>query len=92
MAIKAIAVVGVAGGGSPVLIGGLGNEGNYGVVFNGAVSSDGITQTEFTGFAQIPLSDDSKKADKLIREAMASAAFTASGLVIDPNDIYIPFS
>jgi hypothetical protein len=90
--VTAIAVVGTGSTGSPVSIGGEGSSGNYNINFTGGISSDGVTETAFSGVALVSISTAPKKADQLIRTAMAAAALSASGLTIDPDDIYIPFS
>jgi len=40
----------------------------------------------------VPYSLSSKKADAFIRQSIAAIILSDSGLVVDPDDIYIPFS
>lgn len=64
---------------------------NYVIPFSAAVS-DGTTATSFGGAAYPPPGTTSKRADKMIREAVAAEVLSVTNLVIDPDDIYIPFS
>jgi hypothetical protein len=72
----------------------------YSVGFFGNVT-DGTVYAGFSGTVILPLENNPKKNDLLIREAIAAACFAATtvnvtppvtGFVIDPNDIYIPLS
>lgn len=58
------------------------------------IATDG---TSTTGFLEldafvIPIDTSFKKADRMIREALASLLMNTNGWIIDPEDIYIPFS
>lgn len=80
---------------------------SYFISFNGNVS-DGTVTAAFgtsgqaaTGPLSVPATTKINKIDRLVREAMAAACFSATtvnvtppvtGFVIDPDDIYIPFS
>lgn len=64
---------------------------SYVVGFSGA-AFDGTTATGFGGAAYLPLTANSKHADKLLRVAIAAQVFSSLGLVIDPDDIYVPFN
>ena len=56
-------------------------------------ASDGTTNVGINGLAEVSFSvANPKKADVVIREAMSAALLSTNGWVIDPADIYIPFS
>lgn len=71
--------------------GGVGT-GSFDVNFNGQ-ATDGTNVSNFGGAAIITIIDNPKKMDSLVRQAIAAAILAASpSFVIDPFDIYIPFS
>ena len=65
----------------------------HGTVSNGLVTAPfGTTSPNYIGPFVVLASTQIHKIDKLIRQAMADACLAEAGFVIDPNDIYIPFS
>jgi hypothetical protein len=70
---------------------------SYYVIFFG-MASDGTTAKYFgdgspsNGRADIPFGTNPKKANDLVRQAMAASVLTDTGFTIDPDDIYVPFS
>lgn len=54
--------------------------------------TDGTTASEGSDQVLISVSSGAKKANRTIRERIASAVLAAHSLTIDPEDIYIPFS
>lgn len=56
-------------------------------------ASDGTTDTDVGEvFVQVPFGSGSQKADRLVREGIAGHLSASFSLIIDPADIYIPFS
>lgn len=71
----------------------------YGVSFYVTISDDEISVTQGHGLiqVQVPASLSQKKADQFVRQGIVDALlvgsfYNPSGLTIDPDDIYIPFS
>jgi hypothetical protein len=95
--IKAIGLVGSNTGGNPVAFDT--SQQNYLVIFEGS-ASDGATDIGgqfanghgFSGSVLVPVTANFKQSDRLIRQAMAAAILSATSFVIDPDDIYVPFS
>ena len=65
--------------------------GNYNVSFTVGVTA-GFSDLQTGGFAQVPFMLKPKKADEVVRKVIADKIFVDFGLIIDPDDIYIPFS
>ena len=78
----------------------IGVDGFYSASFELSVIDDSGGQSPHTGIvaAPVPYSLSQKKADGFIRQFLADTihdgyeSFPATGLTIDPDDIYIPFS
>ena len=66
--------------------------GSFDVEYNGA-ATDGTTVIGIGNATIIPILANAKKMDELVRQQIAAQILAVNpAFVIDPNDIYIPFS
>jgi hypothetical protein len=63
--------------------------GNYNISLD-IGATNGTSDTEIGGLAQVPFMLNQKKADKYLRERAAAMILSQTGWVIDADDIYFP--